>query len=252
MGERFSGRPHRQRGGWLQVPQTLRSYNGVNFGLEINNTMIEMSYFLPGVFLIYGVFLLQNAAPGPNVLAVIGTSMAVGRLAGLAVSFGVASGTLTWSTASVLGLSAIIASYGELLFYIKIAGGCYLLYLAYRALRSAWSIADLDAPSSAKKNRTLLSFYRKGYFLNLTNPKAALGWIAIVSLGLEPGAPTWVSLAIIFGTTMLSLGVHIIYTFVFSTPGMIAVYAKARRPVQAALGSLFSFAGYKLLTAEID
>lgn len=214
--------------------------------------MTEISYFLPSVFLIYGVFLLQNASSGPNVLAVVGTSMSVGRLSGIAVSFGVASGTLTWSTASVLGLSAIIASYGQLLFYIKIAGGCYLLYLAYQAFRSAWSITDLDAPSTVKANRTLLSFFRKGYLLNLTNPKAALGWIAIVSLGLEANAPMWVSLAIIFGTTALSLGVHVIYTFVFSTPGMIAMYTKARRPVQAALGGLFSFAGYKLLTAKID
>lgn len=213
--------------------------------------MVELSYFLPGVFLIYGVFLLQNASPGPNVLAVIGTSMSAGRFAGLAVSFGVACGTLTWSTASVLGLSAIIAGYGHLLFYIKIAGGFYLLYLAYRAFRSAWSATDLDAPPAAKANRTLFSFYRRGYLLNLTNPKAALGWIAIVSLGLEAGSPAWVSFAIIFGTTILSLGVHVTYTFVFSTPGMIAVYARARRPVQAVLGGLFSFAGYKLLTAKV-
>lgn len=214
--------------------------------------MAELSQYLPGIFLIYGVFVLQNAAPGPNVLAVIGTSMSVGRLSGVAVSFGVASGTLTWSTASVLGLSAVIASYGQLLFYIKIAGGCYLLYLAYRAFCSAWSATDLDAPSVSRTNQTLMGFYRKGYLLNLTNPKAALGWIAIVSLGLEENSPAWVSLAIIFGTTTLSLGINTIYAFVFSTPRMVSVYAMARRPVQAALGGLFSFAGYKLLTAKVD
>ena len=214
--------------------------------------MTELLHYLPGVFLIYGVFLLQNATPGPNVLAVIGTSMSAGRLSGLAVSFGVASGTLTWSTASVLGLSAIIASYGHLLFYVKIAGGCYLLYLGYRAFRSAWSITDLDAPTATEVNQTLFSFYRKGYLLNLTNPKAAFGWIAIVSLGLQASSPSWVSLAIVVGTTILSLGVHVIYTFVFSTSGMIALYARARRPVQAALGGLFTFAGFKLLTAKVD
>lgn len=213
--------------------------------------MAEISHYLPGILLIYGVFLLQNATPGPNVLAVIGTSMSVGRVSGLAVSFGVASGTLMWSTASMLGLSAIIASYGHLLFYIKIAGGLYLLYLAFRAFRSAYSETDLDAPSVEKVTQSLHSFYRRGYLLNLANPKAALGWIAIVSLGLEVNSPTWVSLAIILGTTILSLGVHVIYTLIFSTPGMIAIYAKARRPVQAALGGLFSFAGYKLLTSKI-
>jgi len=219
---------------------------------ESSMILTELSLFLPGILLIYGVFLLQNATPGPNVLAVIGTSMSAGRLSGLAVSFGVASGTLTWSSASVLGLSAVIASYGQLLFYIKILGGFYLLYLAYKAFRSAWSTTELDSLSNEKINPSLLSCYRKGYLLNLTNPKAALGWIAIVSLGLEANAPAWVSLAIIFGTTMLSLGVHVIYTFLFSTRRMISVYARARRPFQGALGALFSFAGYKLFTAKID
>lgn len=214
--------------------------------------MTELSIFLPGVFLIYGIFLLQNATPGPNVLAVIGTSMSVGRISGFAVSFGVASGTLTWSTASVLGLSAIIASYGQLLFYIKIAGGCYLLYLAYKAFRSALSNTDFDALSIEKTNHTLFSYFRKGYLLNLTNPKAALGWIAIVSLGLEANSPVWVSFAIIIGTTILSLGVHIIYTLLFSTPGMVSLYSKARRPIQSVLGGLFSFASYKLFTAKLD
>lgn len=214
--------------------------------------MAELFHYLPGVLLIYGVFLLQNATPGPNVLAVIGTSMSAGRRSGFAVSLGVASGTLTWSAASVLGLTTIIASYGQLFFYIKIAGGCYLLYLAFRAFRSAWSTTDLDTSVTEGANRTLFSFYRKGYFLNLTNPKAALGWIAIVSLGLEANSPTWVSLAIILGTTVLSLGVHALYTFVFSSPGMISVYVRVRRPVQGALGGLFSFAAYKLLTTKVQ
>lgn len=163
-----------------------------------------------------------------------------------------ATGTLTWSAASVLGLSAIIASYGQLLFYIKIAGGCYLLYLAYKAFRSAYSATDLDAFSTESANRTVFSYYRRGYLLNLTNPKAALGWIAIVSLGLEANSPTWVSLAIIIGTTILSLAVHVTYTLLFSTPRMVSIYAKARRPIQGALGGLFSFASYKLFTARVE
>lgn len=214
--------------------------------------MTELVSYLPGIFLIYGVFLLQNATPGPNVLAVAGISMAHGKTSGLAVSVGVAAGTLTWSTASVVGLAALIASYGQLLYFIKIMGGLYLFYLAYKSLRSALSQDDLSA-AKMKAGRTSLSgLVARGYLLNMTNPKAAFGWIAIVSLGMDTTSPAWVLVAIIVGTTTLSLMVHVAYTRAFSTPKMVTAYAKARRPIQAMLGGLFAYAGFNLLSTRLS
>lgn len=213
--------------------------------------MTELVSCLPGILLIYGVFLLQNATPGPNVLAVAGTSMASGKKSGLAVSIGVACGTFTWSTASVLGLAVLIASYGQLLYAIKILGGLYLFYLAYKALHSALSQYDLDMARVNTRPSSFGGLVSKGYLLNMTNPKAAFGWIAIVSLGMDAASPAWVMFAIILGTTTLSLLVHVAYTLAFSTSQMVAAYAKARRPIQTALGGLFAFAGYRLLTTKL-
>jgi len=214
--------------------------------------MTELAPYLPGIFLIYGVFLLQNATPGPNVLAVAGTAMAHGKTSGLAVSVGVAAGTLTWSTASVLGLAALIASYGQLLFFIKIMGGLYLFYLAYKSLRSALSQDDLSAVKMNASRNSLSGSVTRGYLLNMTNPKAAFGWIAIVSLGMDATSPAWVLGSIIAGTTTLSLMVHIAYTLAFSTPKMVKAYAKARRPIQAILGGLFAYAGFRLLSTKLS
>lgn len=214
--------------------------------------MSEIAHYIPGIFLIYGVFLLQNASPGPNVLAVMGISMSSGKDSGIALGAGVAGGTLTWSLFSVMGLSAIIASYGQLLIFIKIAGGSYLMWLAYKSFRSAWSNFDLDAPPNDTSILTRSKYFQRGFILNMSNPKAALGWIAIVSLGLDANAPAWVGMAIVIGTTLISLVVHIAYATLFSTSRMTTLYAKARRPVQGTLGCLFSFAGYKLLTTKIQ
>lgn len=213
--------------------------------------MTELTSYLPGIFIIYGVFLLQNATPGPNVLAVTGTSMAHGKTSGLAVSIGVAAGTLTWSTASVLGLAAFIASYGHILYVIKIMGGLYLFYLAYKSLRSALSQDDLSAVKINADRSSLRGMFIRGYLLNMTNPKAAFGWIAIVSLGMDASSPVWVLAAIIVGTTILSLMVHIAYTLAFSTSKMVTTYAKARQPIQAILGGLFAYAGFKLLSTKL-
>ncbi|MEP4314118.1 MAG: LysE family transporter, partial [Anderseniella sp.] len=84
----------------------------------------------------------------------------------------------------------------------------------------------------------------------MTNPKAALAWIAIISLGLKQDAPMWVGLVIVAGTFILSIIIHTLYAVAFSTPIMVAIYSRARRYIQATLGAFFAFAGIKLLTSR--
>jgi amino acid exporter len=80
----------------------------------------------------------------------------------------------------------------------------------------------------------------------MTNPQAALAWIAIISLGLKEHAPLWVGLSIVVGTSILSVIIHCVYAIAFSTRTMVRVYSRARRWIQATLGALFAFAGIKL------
>jgi hypothetical protein len=109
--------------------------------------MDQVSIYLPGIILAYSVFLLAIMSPGPNVLAVIGTSMSVGRNAGIALALGVAAGSFGWAFLAAVGLSALLASYAHALTAIKIAGGVYLLWLAYKAFRSAASAHDIEVAS---------------------------------------------------------------------------------------------------------
>lgn len=60
-----------------------------------------------------------------------------GRSAGLALAFGVLSGSYTWAMLTASGLSALIRTYGQAIIVLKIAGACYLFWLAYNALRAA-------------------------------------------------------------------------------------------------------------------
>lgn len=210
--------------------------------------MTELSEYLPGILLAYSAFLLAISSPGPNVMAVIGTSMAVGRPAGSALALGVATGSFTWAMLTALGLSAVLATYASALFVIKVAGGAYLLWLAYKAFRAAAAAHDIEAAELAGGRRTRWGYFRRGYIVQMTNPKAALAWIAIIALGLAPGAPLWVGAVIVLGTFALSVAVHLLYALAFSTPIMVAAYGRARRWIQAALGAFFATAGLRLLT----
>jgi len=195
----------------------------------------------------YTAFLLAIASPGPNILAVIGTSMSMGRASGIALSLGVASGSFTWAVLTVVGLSAILSKYSAALIAIKLLGGVYLLWLAYKSFKSAAAKHDIEAKELAGGKRTAFGYVRRGYIIQMTNPKAALAWIAIISLGLQEGAPLWVGGVIVVGTFFLSILIHTLYAVAFSTSVMVRIYGQARRYIQASLGAFFAFAGIRLL-----
>ncbi len=206
--------------------------------------------YLPGLAVAVSAFLLSILSPGPNVLAILGTSMAIGRPAGLALALGIATGSFVWATLTMLGLSALIASFAFALTAIKIAGGCYLLWLAYKAFRSAASAQDPALTRSGGPGLSRTAAFRRGLIVQLTNPKAALAWIAILSLGLQADAPVWVGVLLVGLTTFLSIVIHCLYALAFSTPPMVRFYKGTRRIVQTVLGTFFAVAGLRLLASR--
>jgi len=212
--------------------------------------MEHISPYLPGIALAYSAFLLGVFSPGPNIMAVIGTSMQAGRKSGVSLALGVATGSLLWAILAAVGLSALLSTYASALIFIKLFGGAYLLWLAFKAFKAAASSGDLQAKELEGGKRSKFGYAMRGFIIQMTNPKAALAWVAIISLGLAQDAPIWVAGIIIGGTFILSIAMHVTYAVAFSTPIMIRAYSKARRYIQATLGAFFTFAGIKLLTDE--
>ena len=208
--------------------------------------MNEIQLYLPGVLLSLSAVMLAIMSPGPNILAVIGTSMGVGREQGIALALGVGSGTFLWVLLAVLGFTAVISKYAFVMIALKILGGLYLLWLGYKALRSAASVKDVNTSAIMLKSKT--AYFKRGLTVQMTNPKAALATLAIVSIGVHADAPVWVGSSIVIGATLLSVGGHILYALAFSTKSMVAVYVRARRYIEGALGAFFVFIGLRLLT----
>ena len=127
--------------------------------------MQDLTLYLPGILLAYTSFLLAIASPGPNILAVIGTLMSIGRSSGIALAMGVAGGSFTWAVLTVFGLSAVLATYASALFLIKIFAGIYLLWFAYRSFKSAASSHDIEAKELAGGRRTPFGYLQRGYLI---------------------------------------------------------------------------------------
>lgn len=203
-----------------------------------------MSAEISSLLLALGIFSVGFVSIGPNILAIIGTSMNRGRGAGVRLALGVGSGSAVWATLTVAGLTALITAYAGVVTLLKVFGAAYLMWLAYKAFRSAATRAPLHKPRSARGN----NLYLQGIAIQLTNPKAALQWIAIVGIGLGNEAPLWVGVALIVIATLLSLAVHVLYAVTFSTTPVVLAYRRCRRWIEAALGLFFSVAAMKIAT----
>jgi threonine/homoserine/homoserine lactone efflux protein len=127
----------------------------------------------------------------------------------------------------------VLLIYAYALTAIKIFGEIYLFWLAYKAFKFAALRGGSAATSLAGPRRSKRGYAVRCYMIQMTNPKAALSWVAIISLGLPSAAPLWVTLMIGAGTYALPMMAHLAYAQVFST----LVMGRARRCIQATLGA---------------
>ena len=203
------------------------------------------------IALVYGTYLVATASPGPSNMAIMATAMRDGRLPALALAAGVITGSLFWAILAATGISAVLSAYAQALFVIKIFGGVYLLYLAFRAGKSALKpVSDFAKTDAGYATPCYRSLYRQGILMHIGNPKAIMAWIAIMSLGFREDAPAGMLPAIVGGCAFLGIIVFGGYAVLFSIASMIALYARLRRWIEGVLSAVFAVAGLKLLALQ--
>ncbi|WP_275786126.1 LysE family translocator [Pararhizobium gei] len=212
--------------------------------------MPDLLPHLPQLMLAWSAYLIAVASPGPAVLAIIGTSISRGRSAGMALALGVLTGSYIWAMLTAAGLSALIRSYGQAMIVLKIAGGLYLLWLAFNALRAALR-KDLPAAAANEVQPSLRKLYFKGLGIHLTNPKAIFAWIMLVSLGMPKDAPASIMAVLIGGCMVMGVVVFTGFALLFSLAPVNRAYRRAHRWIEGAMAGFFTFAGLRLLTARL-
>ncbi|MDJ0781344.1 MAG: LysE family transporter [Desulfosarcinaceae bacterium] len=191
-----------------------------------------------------------QVAPGPNLIAVAGVALSQGRRAALCVVAGVATGILVWAAAFAAGLSALFVAFPNAAVGLQLVGGSYFLFIAVKALRSA-CVAAPSLIQAAGRRLTLAAAYRRGLFVVLTNPKAAMLWAAVSAFLLASGLP---SVAVLLFAPLGSLTALLIYGsygLLFSTAPAQRIYAKTASLCEAAFGALFGAIGGKLLVEGV-
>ncbi|MCD5994961.1 LysE family translocator [Pseudomonas sp. CDFA 602] len=200
------------------------------------------------LLLVFTAYIVGAASPGPSNMRIMGVAMHQGRKPALLLAAGVISGSFFWGSMAATGVSAILLQFAQALLVLKILGGAYLLFLAVKAARSAMTSDErIEKALTVMPAASGFSLFRRGLLMHLTNPKALLGWVATMTLGLGPQATPETVAVILGGCAVLSVTIFCGYAIVFSTAPMIRGYRRARRWIEGALAVVFGVAGFKLL-----
>ena len=128
--------------------------------------------------------LLMNISPGPSNLYVMARAIAQGTRGGVVAAMGLAVGSLVHAVATALGLSAIFAHSPTLYLVVKLMGAAYLIYLGISYWKSKGSGGN-DAVQRPKE-KPLLSVFKQSIIVEVTNPKTALFFIALLPQFVVP------------------------------------------------------------------
>jgi threonine/homoserine/homoserine lactone efflux protein len=135
----------------------------------------------------FSLFLLAAlviaAVPGPGIFYVAARTIAGGRGAGIASTFGNATGGLVHVIAGGFGVSALIMASAELFTVLKFAGALYLVWLGIKTFREA----GIVQPEPVEPVGAAYAF-RDGVMVEALNPKTAAFFLAFIPQFIAPMA----------------------------------------------------------------
>jgi threonine/homoserine/homoserine lactone efflux protein len=123
-------------------------------------------------------------SPGPSLLVVLRSTLSGSWANGIATSWAHAVGVGGFALVVALGLGATVAAIPSLEWVLKIGGVAFLLYLAYRSLRSTGGA--LPDPAVETRN----TGPRDGFLIAVLNPKLLIWVLALFSQFIAPESTT--------------------------------------------------------------
>jgi len=114
---------------------------------------------------------LLALAPGPDILFVLTQSMSKGSRSGIVIALGLCSGLVFHTTAVALGVAVI--------FQTSVWAFDLLKFMAFKD-------ASKRKLESSKSQLSLLSLYKRGILMNITNPKVSIFFLAFLPQFTNP------------------------------------------------------------------
>ncbi|MDA8584965.1 LysE family translocator [Rhodobacteraceae bacterium] len=126
--------------------------------------------------------LALNFTPGADMLFCLAQGTRGGARPAIAASLGVSTGSMVHVLIAGLGLGYLVAQYPVIFDVIRYFGAVYLVWLAWRTLRSPLGSSDIQAMPTSRA-------FRDALLVNLANPKVILFILAFLPQFVDPTRP---------------------------------------------------------------
>lgn len=197
---------------------------------------------------VIAVHLLALISPGPNFFISAQYGLNYPRPVGLLTTAGVATGTFIHVLLGLLGLSAIVAQSIWLYSILKFLGAAYLIYLGAKSLLSKGEKMDLAAVEVASSSQfSKRQAYQVGILTCLSNPKAAVYYLALFTSLILPGAALTSKVILMVILPIMSWLWYSLVVYGFSLTGVKDLYRRFRRWIDLAFGALLMGLGLKII-----
>ena len=190
-------------------------------------------------YLLYvGLYAVAVATPGPGVIANVARAQGSGFKSVLPGVLGIMVGDLILMTLSAFGLALVAQVMGHLFLAVKIAGGLYLFFLAWKYWTAPVEDAGEIVPQSA--GRGFLAYLG----LTLGNPKAIVFFVALLPLAVNPRLLTAAGyLQLILATLIVIPAITLTYAAAAARLRSFFASRSARRRINKGAGAVMAGAG---------
>lgn len=130
---------------------------------------------------------LALLSPGPDFVLVTKSALQNGKSTAIGVAAGIAIANALYIFLCLIGVGALIAKSIFLITSMKLAGGLFLTYLAYSALKATKSDYE-DLSTTEVQNAIRTSFFKElttGFISGFLNPKNPLFYLSLFTLVLS-------------------------------------------------------------------
>lgn len=205
-------------------------------------TVSTLLYFL-------GASVALTVAPGPDNTFIVAQGISRGRKDAIVTALGMCCGVSVHTTAAALGVSALLYSSATAFMILKYAGAAYLLFLAYKAVKEQ----NILLPEGAKGVRSPWVLFRRGFLMNVINPKVAIFFLAFLPQFVSPRSEGAVAQMFLLGLLFMAQAV-VVFSCIGFLSGSIGDTIRKRPRIARWFGwvtaGVFASLGIRLALAE--
>lgn len=202
------------------------------------------------LFAILGALLVGAISPGPSFVFVVRTSVAQSRVEGLAAALGMGVGACLYGALAVLGLRTLIAEGGVVFMALKIAGGLYLLYLAWKIWQGAPE--PVAVAHGGERQANAGRAFWLGLLTQLSNPKIIAVFGAVFAALLPANPPVWLYFALPPLIFLQETAWYALVALAFSSSRPRALYLGAKLWIDRVAAALIGVLGVRLVYEAVS